>query len=257
MEACIREAWEEAGVKVRVTGLLRLMVDSHGTLRADAAAEPKSVPDWESVGAMWVDVKELAKLKDWSSADVADGRLQPHPVNTEAFRRLEELIRRLTTGDDAAQEAMDATWRNVQKTYPSSLFQRERLPRGGREARGRMPKRSGAPDQGGAGLRWASLAKDHFETSADALHDVAPLLRRAAKQRHLAVDDLRVYDPYYCNGRAKELLKALGFRRAINRRRDFYADIAHNTVPQFHVLLTNPPYSGDHKACARLRAITG
>ena len=29
--------------------------------------------------------------------------------------------------------------------------------------------------------------------------------------------------------------EALGFRRAINRRRDFYADIAHNTVPQFHV----------------------
>ena len=36
--------------------------------------------------------------------------------------------------------------------------------------------------------------QDHFETSADALHDVAPLLRRAAKQRHLAVDDLRARD---------------------------------------------------------------
>lgn len=50
------------------------------------------------------------------------GTFSPTPsdpeVNTEAFRRLEELIRRLTTGDDAAQEAMDATWRCLgRRTY--------------------------------------------------------------------------------------------------------------------------------------------
>lgn len=39
-EACEREALEEAGVEVRVTGILRLMVSS-GTLRALFLAEPK------------------------------------------------------------------------------------------------------------------------------------------------------------------------------------------------------------------------
>ncbi|CAK9056057.1 Transposon Ty4-J Gag-Pol polyprotein, partial [Durusdinium trenchii] len=58
-----------------VFGLLRLMVDSHGTLRAvflaepeDAAAEPKSVPDWESVGAMWVDATWRLGSRGRSSA---------------------------------------------------------------------------------------------------------------------------------------------------------------------------------------------
>ncbi|CAJ1407549.1 unnamed protein product [Effrenium voratum] len=89
-------------------------------------------------------------------------------------------------------------------------------------------------------------AGDHFETSAEALADVAPLLAAAAKARDLPQAQLRVYDPYYCSGRAKKLLKGLGFH-PVHRRRDFYADIAKDAVPDFHVLLTNPPYSGDHK----------
>ena len=43
---------------------------------------------------------------------------------------------------------------------------------------------------------------------------------------------------------------ALGVRRerVLNRNRDFYADIATGQLPQqYDVLLTNPPYSGDHK----------
>lgn len=98
------------------------------------------------------------------------------------------------------------------------------------------------------GLTWPYEADDgdHFETSEEALRDVAFLLRRAAQQRQLTVDTLKVYDPYYCNGRAKRLLKSLGFRRVIHRCRD-YQDIANDDVPAFHVLFTNPPYSSDHK----------
>lgn len=88
---------------------------------------------------------------------------------------------------------------------------------------------------------------DHFETSAEALEDIAPLLRLAAKRREARGAELRLYDPYFCSGRSAELLAGLGFPCTIHRRRDFYADIAAGLVPSYDVLVTNPPYSGDHK----------
>lgn len=102
-------------------------------------------------------------------------------------------------------------------------------------------------------------AGDHFETSAAAYSDAAPLLRFAARQRARRRADhestvkessarLRIYDPYFCSGRMTELLGRLGFPRVINRRRDFYQDVADGLVPRYDVLLTNPPYSADHKA---------
>ncbi|CAE8623268.1 unnamed protein product, partial [Polarella glacialis] len=96
---------------------------------------------------------------------------------------------------------------------------------------------------------------DHFETSKEAYEDVAPLLRFAARSqaraggwaKQGAEARLRIYDPYFCSGRARVLLTDLGFPNVSHRRRDFYKDIADGTVPRFDVLLTNPPYSGDHK----------
>ncbi|CAE7884743.1 ndx-1 [Symbiodinium microadriaticum] len=140
-EACRREALEEAGISVRVTGLLRLMVDSHHTLRAvflaepedDAHAEPKSVPDWESVGAMWAEVADIQKLKesDFRNPDpqelypkVASGSLKPQPVDTKEFVALEALIRRLTAGDRKALRELDGVWRSVQAAYPTAVFTR-------------------------------------------------------------------------------------------------------------------------------------
>jgi hypothetical protein len=41
-------------------------------------------------------------------------------------------------------------------------------------------------------------------------------------------------------------LATLGFPCVYNRREDFYAKIENNAVPDFDVLVTNPPYSGDH-----------
>ena len=48
-------------------------------------------------------------------------------------------------------------------------------------------------------------------------------------------------------GRAAAQLSALGFETLINLKRDFYADIENGRTPSHHVLLTNPPYSGEHK----------
>ena len=83
---------------------------------------------------------------------------------------------------------------------------------------------------------------DHFETPSEAYADILPLLRAAGP---LAA--LRVYDPYYCAGAVVEALWALGCYTVINQNRDFYADVAADAVPPHDLLVTNPPYSGDHK----------
>ena len=65
-----------------------------------------------------------------------------------------------------------------------------------------------------------------------------------------ALKELIIWDPYYCDGSMVTDLATLGCcaERIINRNRDFYADIANGETPdEYHVLLTNPPYSGDHK----------
>ena len=37
-----------------------------------------------------------------------------------------------------------------------------------------------------------------------------------------APEELRIYDPYYCNGAVVHHLGALGFRHVYNRNEDFY-----------------------------------
>ena len=93
---------------------------------------------------------------------------------------------------------------------------------------------------------------DHFETPQAAYADVLPLLSACARQAHgdgAGLETLRVYDPYYCQGAMQRALAALGCARdnLINENRDFYADVAAGTLPPHDVLLTNPPYSADHK----------
>jgi len=137
VDACRREALEEAGVAVRVTGVLRFMVDCRGTLRVvflaepeDPKSEPKSIPDWESVGAVWAHVHDLARLKerDYRSPDpaklypkVSSGELHPHSLDTPAFASLEALIIRLTAGERAESE-LATVWADIKATYPPSAF---------------------------------------------------------------------------------------------------------------------------------------
>ena len=104
--------------------------------------------------------------------------------------------------------------------------------------------------------RWAfsTAFGDHFETSLPALRDAAPVLRAAAKALGLPkAKRLRVYDPYFCEGAVVGLLRGLGFKRVYNRNEDFYAVAAARRLPAFDALLTNPPFSADHKVrvCGR------
>jgi len=101
--AAQRETLEEAGVTVRIIGVLRFMVRwATGTVRIIFLVEPefpdampKSIPDWESVGALWVEAAEAQALDvdDFRSPDpaelfpaVASGELMPQSVDTDAFR---------------------------------------------------------------------------------------------------------------------------------------------------------------------------
>jgi 8-oxo-dGTP pyrophosphatase MutT (NUDIX family) len=71
VDAARREALEEAGISVRIDGLVRLEHSPHpdGTARVRAIfvgspvddTPPKSVPDEESLGAAWVRLDELAR----------------------------------------------------------------------------------------------------------------------------------------------------------------------------------------------------
>jgi len=85
---------------------------------------------------------------------------------------------------------------------------------------------------------------DHCETPLDAYEHIAVLLDRVMSGK--ARSSLRIYDPYYCEGGVVQRLGSLGFTNVYNRKEDFYAAVAQGTTPDFDVLVTNPPYSGDN-----------
>ncbi|GAB5034589.1 Hypothetical protein NocV09_02000390 [Nannochloropsis oceanica] len=90
---------------------------------------------------------------------------------------------------------------------------------------------------------------DHFESPFRAYQDLEAFLvwlcRALGKQQGKPA--LHIYDPYYCQGAVVGLLGRLGFSHVTNKMRDFYADVVENRIPRHDVLVTNPPYSGDHK----------
>lgn len=94
---------------------------------------------------------------------------------------------------------------------------------------------------------------DHCESPFDAYEDVITLLQAHARRLYRSVpassaqQQLSIYDPYYCNGRVANHLESLGFPNVYNRKEDCYRVWKDATrYPKFDILMTNPPYSGDH-----------
>ena len=94
---------------------------------------------------------------------------------------------------------------------------------------------------------WSTEFADHFNTSSAALRDIAPLLHRLAQSLGTPSAELKIYDPFYCDGSVKARFAAIGFRGVINRNRDFYRDEREGSLPPHQTVVTNPPYSADHK----------
>jgi hypothetical protein len=88
---------------------------------------------------------------------------------------------------------------------------------------------------------------DHCETSHVAYMHVAPILSYIATRiGRKCSSTLKIYDPYYCAGTVIQHLAKLGFQNVYNKPEDFYQVIQEQRLPQHDVVVTNPPYSGDH-----------
>eukprot|EP00931_Biecheleriopsis_adriatica_P103188 TRINITY_DN78058_c0_g1_i1.p1 TRINITY_DN78058_c0_g1~~TRINITY_DN78058_c0_g1_i1.p1 ORF type:complete len:363 (-),score=31.84 TRINITY_DN78058_c0_g1_i1:87-1076(-) len=144
VEAGLRETLEEGGIHASVTGVLQFRLEKgiipRIVLLAEAVeeGEPKSVPDFESCGAMWVDAASLGTLwaSDFRSHDplelyskVADGTLCASPTDTASFAALENMVRELTKETTYQrqlsgewQQDVTAAWESLQAEYPSSCF---------------------------------------------------------------------------------------------------------------------------------------
>jgi len=95
-------------------------------------------------------------------------------------------------------------------------------------------------------------ADDHCETPVNSYRDIVPLLQKISSRINGTTSSsnssLRIYDPYYCNGAMVEHMAQVGFPNVYNRKEDCYSIWSSSKCPVFDVLVTNPPYSGDHIA---------
>ena len=63
---------------------------------------------------------------------------------------------------------------------------------------------------------------DHFETPLNAYQDVLPFIHSIASILNKSLDDIIVFDPYYCKGSMIKILNSLGIKTIINKNEDFY-----------------------------------
>lgn len=105
-------------------------------------------------------------------------------------------------------------------------------------------------------LPFETESDEHCETDRRAYEDLVPVLNLMAEKLGKDPAELRIYDPYHCAGTVVKHVAKLGFLQVYNRCEDLYAVMAAGKVPDHDVLVTNPPYSGDHVECL-LRLLAG
>merc|ERR1711900_35109 len=76
--------------------------------------------------------------------------------------------------------------------------------------------------------------------------DIYVILKKLACLLKKDINHLRIYDRYYCAGTVKKHLGSLGFVKVYNECEDFYKMLEEKKIPDHDVVVTNPPYSGDH-----------
>lgn len=89
-------------------------------------------------------------------------------------------------------------------------------------------------------------AEDHCETPIEAYEDLQCFLNFIGEKLNKTPEQLFIYDPFFCEGSMVERMTALGYKNVYNRKEDFYQVQESNSVPDYDVLMTNPPYSQDH-----------
>eukprot|EP01062_Namystynia_karyoxenos_P068902 TRINITY_DN6405_c0_g1_i1.p1 TRINITY_DN6405_c0_g1~~TRINITY_DN6405_c0_g1_i1.p1 ORF type:complete len:443 (+),score=119.21 TRINITY_DN6405_c0_g1_i1:125-1330(+) len=138
-----RETLEEGGVQVRITGVIDCLLrrsrrhPDTPTPRIVFLAEPvhgdaqaKSLPDFESAGAMWVPAAAVQGLSenDFRAMDpqvyfpaVEAGRVKAHPVTHPEFREFDALIQRLTRGEPMRPGELQERWQALKRVYPAAI----------------------------------------------------------------------------------------------------------------------------------------
>ena len=85
-------------------------------------------------------------------------------------------------------------------------------------------------------------ADDHCESPLYAYEHVVAILQALYRR-----SESTIYDPYYCHGGVVRNLNSLGFANVYNVKEDCYKVWQQqHQLPSFDILVTNPPYSGDH-----------
>jgi hypothetical protein len=98
---------------------------------------------------------------------------------------------------------------------------------------------------------------DHCETPALAYAHIAPLLSMVAAGLGVQDAQLRIYDPYYCDGAVCRGLAEAGFPTVRNVNTDCYDEQARGAVPEFDAIVTNPPYSSDTRPDGSMSVVVG
>mmetsp|Transcript_3414 Transcript_3414/g.4781 ORF Transcript_3414/g.4781 Transcript_3414/m.4781 type:complete len:292 (+) Transcript_3414:60-935(+) len=97
-------------------------------------------------------------------------------------------------------------------------------------------------------FKWKTEFGDHFSSPRQAFVDIYLALEYFSKCLGKKKETLKILDPFYCDGSCLTYLHDLGFMSAENPCEDFYQSTAFKTnLKHFDVLVTNPPYSADHK----------
>ena len=95
-------------------------------------------------------------------------------------------------------------------------------------------------------LQFEADPADHCETGIRAYLDIKQTLLCLATLLDRRKEDIKIWDPYYCTGRMIEKMAKIGFPNVRNENKDFYQRVKTGNLPEYDLLLTNPPYSQDH-----------
>ena len=166
------------------------------------------------------------------------------------------------------REGDDASKRNEKK--PRTALEATPSPRQQQQRRQRQQQQQQQQQQPQQRHRRPAFdPADDCETPLEAYRHVAPLLAKLAQRLKIPKHQLRIWDPYYCDGAVRTHLASLGFPNVHNASgEDFYALMASSgdgeghveggeeeegddekiakKIPPHDVLVTNPPFSGDH-----------
>ena len=168
---------------------------------------------------------------------------QPPPSKTNEeqssthHKRWASLADRLNPNRPAFDGQLKASWKTLSKSERKRIIAEDKAAIHTLKSRGTISQQQ---------LPFTADNDDHCETSPTAYTHIVPILHLLAKQLNKTPSELQIYDPYYCAGGMATHLHKLCFHNVYNKCEDFYNVIAMNKVPAHDVVLTNPPYSGDH-----------